>query len=372
VKKIRIAFVASTFVVGGAERVTSSLVFRLPRDRFETKWFFLRGAGELGRELLRAGQPGLERVERGRLDPLVGLRLAAHFRRWRPDVVFCMDHHNAMLWGRVAGVLAGASACVVASHSTGLFGKRRSMRWSDRWLMEFTHRVVALSRTHARYLRDVEGVAAGKIAVIENGVDIDVFCAGDRRGARAELGIGDGVPVVLMVAALRPEKAHDALIEAAALLWGRGRCPLFLVAGDGARRGELEALARERGVDGVVRFLGARDDVARLLHAADVLVLPSHPVVETLPLAVLEAMAAGVPVVASRVGSVPELVDDGVNGILIAPADPVELARAIGYIVDNPDAAAAMARSARERVVARYSLDRMARSYQRLFEDLVA
>ncbi len=372
-KRIRIAFVASTFTVGGAERVTMSLVRCLPRERFDVGWFFLREAGILGQELLESHHYGVERLQRHRYDPLVLPRLWRHLRRWRADIVVCMDHHNAMLWGRLAAIGAGVPAQVAVSHSTGLYGKRGSLRCADRWLMEFTDRMVALSATHAAYLRDVEGIAPGKIRVIENGIDAERFApAPEGDDLRGSLGIGPGERVVMMVAALRPEKAHEALIDAATRLMASGRSLKFLLVGDGEQRAFLERRVTENGLDGCVRFLGVRHDVARLLHLADVLVLPSHPVVETLPLAVLEAMAAGVPVVASRVGSLPELIDDGVTGRLIAPADGVELADAIEGILNDPDSAASMADAARLRVRERYSLERMALEYQELFETLVA
>jgi glycosyltransferase involved in cell wall biosynthesis len=372
VKRIRIAFVASTFGVGGAERVTCALASRLPRERFDLGWFFLREAGELGRELLEAGGYGVERVERHRFDPTTAVRLHRHLRRFRPDIVFCMDHHNAMLWGRLTALTAGIPARVAASHSTGLFGRRGSLRPSDRWLMEFTDRVVALSRTHAAYLRDWEGIDPGRIRVIENGIDVASFAAGGVGGdaLRVELNIGAGERVVTMVAALRPEKAHDALLEAASRLVAEGRSLKFLVVGDGERRQELERRVRRDGLDSAVRFLGIRRDVARLLHVSDVLVLPSHDVVETLPLAVLEAMAAGVPVVASRVGSLGEVIEDGRSGRLIRPADSMELAEAIAYILDNPPVAEEWVRTARQRVEDGYSLERMTREYQQMFEEL--
>lgn len=379
VSTIRIALVASTFGVGGAERVTAGVLDRLPRDRFETCLYFLQSAGPVGRALFDRGFEGVERLcKRPRDSRAVG-RLTRCLRAQRPHVVLCMDHHDAMLAGRVAGILSGARASVVASHSTGLVGPdgsvRRSFRRSDRVMMEFTTRVVAVSASHAHYLRSSEGIDRRRIAVIENGIDLSEWPPVDaqaRARARAALGIDPGEAVVAMVAALRPEKAHEALLDAVAVLRDRGRKVRALLAGDGQRRVPLETIAASLGIADRVSFLGVRDDVARLLHASDVVVLPSRAVVETLPLAVLEAMAAGIPVIASAVGSVPEVVVDGETGWLIPPADGLELARRIEHVLDEPAGAARVAARAREHVVARYSIERTAAQYTNLFEEVSA
>jgi glycosyltransferase involved in cell wall biosynthesis len=375
VKKVVVSFVASTFTVGGSERVLSHLITRLPRDRYRVNLYFLREAGRVGRELFDAGVGGAERLQRHRFDPVAAVRLCRHLRHDPPDLLFVLDHHNAMLWGRVAALLAPVPRVVLASHATGLFGKRRNFRVTDRWLMEFTDRVVALSRAHARYLVETEGVAPGCVTIIENGIPLDEYAGDDavgeaRAGLERELALGPQDRVVIMVAALRPEKAHEVFLEAARLLVVSHRDLKFLIVGDGPRRAELELLCTRLDLDPHVRFLGVRSDVARLLHVARVLALPSHPAVETLPLSVLEAMAAGVPVVATRVGSLPEVIDSGRTGLLIDPGDPRALASAIESLVDDPVRSREMAAAAREVVVSRFSVDRMVDGYAALFQSL--
>ena len=371
----RIAVVASTFGVGGAERVTADVLRRLDRQRFQARLFFLHDAGVVGRELFRDGFPGCERIMKQRGDRGALFRLIVQLRSFRPDIVFCLDHHDAMTLGRLAGLAAGARALVVASHATGLVGKKRAFGALDRLLMEFTRRVVAVSAAHARYLTETEGIERGRITVIHNGVDVSqlrLATPEQKRVARGDLGIENGQPVVLMVAAMRPEKAHEALLAAVAQLKDEGRKTRVLLAGDGERRAALEAIAESLGVRGDVEFLGIRRDVVRLLHAADVVVLPSHGVVETLPLAVLEAMAAGTPVIASAVGSVPDLVRDGETGWLIPPADSVSLANRIRYILDDGERVDTMRRRAREWVAGRYSIESTAARYEALFEEVMA
>ncbi|HEX5131855.1 MAG TPA: glycosyltransferase [Candidatus Krumholzibacteria bacterium] len=372
---IRVALVASTLGVGGAERITADVLRRLPADRFRTQLYFLHAAGPVGRSLIADGFDGIERMAEGTHDVAALLKLARLFRRNRPDVVYCLDHHDAMTLGRLAGLASGARAMVVASHATGLVGKSHIFGPVDRMLMDFTGRVVAVSRTHARYLHEHEGLPISSVRVIENGVDAAAYppvSDRSRAEARAELALGPDEHVIAMVAAMRPEKAHDVLLHALARMRDAGIHAAALLAGDGERRGALEKLADELGLAGSVRFLGVRGDVARLLHAADVVVLPSHAVVETLPLAVLEALAVGVPVVASAVGSIGEVIRDGETGCLIPPADAMALADRVTYILENREAALAMARRGMALVRDRFTIERTTRGYEALFSEMVA
>ncbi len=374
-EKTRIAFVASTLRVGGAENVLFNLVTRLPADRFETDLLFLREPGPVGLRLIRSGVPSVDSLERGRLDPSTLARVVAVFRSRPPDILFSLDHHNAMFWGRLASLIAGVPRRVVASHSTGRMESRRSFTRVDRALMRWTDAVVALSGTHAAYLRDVEGVDPGKIVVIENGIDTKRYESVDETELlrlRREVGLREGERAVTIIAALRPEKAHEAFLEAAKILvTERPDLGLkFLIVGDGPRRGAIEALRNRLGLAERVLLLGGRDDIPAVLGISSVVALPSHGAVETLPLAVLEAMAAGVPVVASAVGSVPDLMEDGRNGKLIAPADAVGLSTAVCHIMDNREGTEQIVRRARDTVRGRYTVEKMVSGYAELFRRL--
>ena len=375
VKTIRIAFIASTLDVGGAENVLFDLVTRLPADRYEAEFLFLKTAGTVGERLVLRGIPHVDSIQRGRADPLLLARLASHLKSFSPQILFSIDHHNAMFWGRLASLMSHVPRRVVASHSTGRMESRRSYTRLDRLLMRYTDAVVALSSHHAAYLGQVEGIDARKIVIIENGIDTGRFENVDPSAVeklRHELGIEAGDRVVMMVASLRPEKAHEALLEAAkAIVVGRpGDAVKFLVVGEGPQRGAIETLRSSLGLEHRVNLLGERNDIPELLGLANVLVLPSHAAVETLPLAVLEAMAGGVPVVASAVGSVPEIIEDGRTGRLIAPADAVGLSEAICHIFDKHEETQQIISKARETVRARYTVGRMVSRYEELFERL--
>lgn len=359
--------------VGGAENVLVDLVTRLSTERFETSLYFFRDAGPLGHDLLQRGYSGVEGLQRHRMDPTVLFRLARRLSAFAPHVLLALDHHNVMFWAGLSSLLAGVPRRVVASHSTGRMNGRRNFKGSDRLFIAGADTVVALSPSHARYLEQQETIDPARIEIIENGIDATRFDSPDPAAAarlHADLGIEEDDRVVVMVAALRPEKAHEALLEAAQSLTSTRGHMKFLVVGDGERRAELKRLRDAMKLERDVLFLGVRKDIPQLLALADVAVLPSHDAVETLPLAVLEAMAAGVPVVASAVGSVPDVIEHGRNGLLIRPADAIGLRDAICYIIDNKEESLALARRARNTVLERYTVDRMVSRYAALFERL--
>jgi glycosyltransferase involved in cell wall biosynthesis len=207
----------------------------------------------------------------------------------------------------------------------------------------------------ARRILEREGLTPASIAVIPNGVDLAAFP--ERKPAST-------VRRFITVANLRAEKNHETLLAAAAALQRAYPDLEFQIVGDGPRRRQLEQLARDRGLSRVA-FLGHREDVASLLAAADVFVLPSRS--EAFPNGVLEAMAAGLPVVASAVGGLLDLIQDGRTGLLVAPGDPEALAAALRSLIDAPERAAAIGRAARADVQQRYSFDRMVSSFEQLY-----
>ncbi len=374
--KIKIAFIASTLEVGGAENVLYNLITRLPADSYDSELCFLKDPGTVGNRIVGEGVRYHHGLQRHRTDPLVLARLVPILRSFSPDIFFSIDHHNAMFWGRIASVLARVPVRVVASHSTGRMETTRSFTVWDRLLMRQTTVVVALSEAHASYLHDVEEVEREKIVIIENGIDTERFGSVDPTrvaALRTELGLREDDKVVAMVAVLRPEKAHSALLAAAKSI-NDTRPDLgvkFLAVGDGPERARLETERARLGLEESVSFLGIRDDIPDILHMADAVVLPSHPAVETLPLAVLEAMAAGAPVVASAVGSVGDIIEDGWNGKLIAPADAVGLSEALCHIFDKPQETKQIIERARETVQERYTVEKMVAKFDALFQRLV-
>ena len=225
----------------------------------------------------------------------------------------------------------------------------------QRQAYRFAHRIVANSSAAAdRLVR--EGVRRSRIEVIANGVQADRFAAHPAR---------EPLRTIVTVANLRQEKGHETLIDAAA--WLRNRHPhlRYLFVGAGPRRAMLESLVNARGLADTVVFTGHRDDVAALLGEADLFVLPSRS--EAFPNAAIEAMAAGLPIVACGVGGLIDLVDPERTGVLVPPDNPAALAEAIDRLVSEPQRAARMGAAARQAVTSRYSFERMVQAFANLY-----
>jgi L-malate glycosyltransferase len=201
-----------------------------------------------------------------------------------------------------------------------------------------------------------EGIGTGSIAVIPNGLAPEAFVARSPAGR---------IRRIITVANLRPEKNHETLIAAAEILSRDYPDVRYQIVGDGPRRAELEAFAEARGVAAIIEFLGHREDVPALLAAADAYVLPSRS--EAFPNGAIEAMAAGLPVVAGAVGGLLDLIDNGRTGRLVPPGDAVALATALSDLIERPADAEAMGRAARADVLGQYSFDRMVASFEDLY-----
>ncbi len=275
---------------------------------------------------------------------------------------------DKMFWGRLAAWLSGVPVICSALHSTGL---PDHVELPNRLLAPLTDAFIAVAEPHGRYLAEHEGCPARKVVVIPNGIDADRFHPRQpSRRLQDELGLDPAAPVAGIVAALRPEKNHEMFLKVAVSVCQELPAARFLVVGDGPQRPNLESLARSLGIAEAVRFLGTRSDVDEVLPLLDVLLLTSH--MEANPICLLEAMAAGKPAVATRVGSVTESVQPGKNGYLVSPGDAQGMAAYVLELLSDRNRAAEMGRAGREQVIARWTVDRMVRGYEDLITNVYA
>ncbi len=359
---LRVMFVITCMPVGGAETLLVQIVRRMDRGRFAPEICCLKYPGPLG-EMIAAEVPVHTGLLSHKYDLRVLPRLAKRIHERKVDAVVTVGTGgDKMFWGRLAAWLDGVPVICSALHSTGLPDRVERL---NRLLAPITDAFIAVAPAHGRYLAEHEGCPADRVVVIPNGVDVERFHPRwpDRDLAR-QVGLPEGAPVAGIVAALRPEKNHELLLKAAAILRRRVPEARWLVVGDGTRRAELERLAAELGLSEAVCFLGSRSDVPQVLSLVDVFVLTSH--MEANPVSILEAMAMEKPVVATAVGSVPETVHDGLTGFLVPPGDAEAVAARVTELLEDPDRAAAMGRRGREEVIARWSVQRMVQGYEEL------
>jgi glycosyltransferase involved in cell wall biosynthesis len=368
---LRIQFLVNSLVIGGAERVVEELCLRLPERGFEVGVGAMRAAGPIGERLRARGLAVDEDLAPDRSDLFQIRDLARYLRERQPDLLYFLDHSNALFYGVLAKRFAGRPPAVLAVHRTGREDGSPSLSLSDRLLLRGVDAVVAVSNSHRDYLRDLEGVSGEKLHVVFNGVDAAAYetrlQAGEKAARRAEFGLPAAAMCVALVAALRPEKNHALALDAFSRLG-----PQFhlVLVGDGALRAHLEAEAAALQLEGRVHFLGARDDVPRVLACMDALLLSSHPRVETFPLCVLEAMAAQLPVVATDVGSLHEMLLDGETGRLVPPGDAAALAVALRQVLEDEPAGRESGRRGRQRVAEQFSVDRMVDGTARILREL--
>jgi glycosyltransferase involved in cell wall biosynthesis len=356
-RPVPIAIFLSSFDPGGTEHQMTELAARLDRRLFEVHVACLRDEGALRRRVEGTAasiQPFALRTFKSAHAVRQMVRFAGWCRERGIRVVQTCDFY-ATVFGIPGAALAGVPVRIASRRDIVMPERTPGQERLQRIAYQFAHRVVANSAAAADRLIE-EGVADWKVVSIANGLDPDRFAPPQPKKRRR---------VITTVANLRPGKGHDVLLRAAARVLRRVPDATFQIVGDGPRRAELERQAAALRVAGQVRFFGHRHDVPELLQASDIFAFPS--LMEAAPNALLEAMVAGLPVVASRAGGMLEVVEHGHNGLLVPPGDERALAAAILRLIERPGLAARLAEAARASIEARFSFDRMVGEFQQLY-----
>jgi len=365
----RIVHVLSSFGMGGQERVAFDLAVSQRRAGHDVTALSLAPLpdGPLGAELAAAGI-SVDRVARAKpgLDPILILRLARWMRGHHIELVHT---HNrmALIYGAPAGRLARARV-VHTKHGnnpkggTRLFAGNLAARCVDAF--------VAVSEETAAFARKRREIDERKLRVIANGIELDRFHpdAAARARVRRELGISDDAWVIGTVGRVAVEKNQALLLRAMAPLLGPEA--RLIVAGDGPLMADLTQLAESLGIARFAHLLGVRRDVPDILNALDVFALTSDT--EGLPLVVLEAMASGLPVLSTRAGGVPNVLDEGDTGYLVAIGDEAALRARAVRLRDDPAGRRACGERARAAAITRFSAARMQRDYLELYARVLA
>ena len=369
---VRIAYFAPLLGTGGTQRHLQQVLSLLDPARFEATVYTLRPGGEVEDELRASGVDVRSLSVGGSLAAPRSLRAivstARALRRARIDVVHGYQWRPALV-GAIAGRLARVPLRLASKRS--LTGDDARARGAWRRIGRQVDTVIV----NADALR-IEGEQLGmhcRWALLQNGIDAERFTvAAPGAAARAAAGLDRARPVVGTVGRLEDRKGHDQFLDAMRTLvaTGNGTSPQGLIVGDGPLRVALEGHAATIGPAGRIRFTGTVADVRPLLAAMDVFVLPSWA--EGMSNALMEAMAAGRPVVATAVGGNTEVVSDGRTGVLVPPGDPAAIARAVGDLLRDPDRATRLGAAARDDVIRRFGARARVAELERLYEERLA
>ena len=374
-EKIRLLQFVTSFQIGGTERQVVLLGRNLDRQSFDLHLACLNRSGPfrdgvegLGIPLVDYPIPSLHSFEAVRKCA----RFASYVRRHEIEIV-----HTYGLYPNLFAIpparLARAPVIVSSIRDTGEWLTPMQKRVQRVVCRLADHVLVNAKAVVGRLV--AEGYDAGRITVIENGVDLSRFAGrGDRGALRRELGLAPGTPLVAVICRMHNNlegvdlKGVRFFLEAAAILARRFESVRFLIVGDGPQRGDMERLAMDLGLQNRVVFTGFRLDIPEILSEISVAVSPS--LAEAISNSVVEAMAAGVPVVATRVGGNPEAIEDGQSGIIVPARDAEALARPIARLLEDPALASRMGEAARRRVAERFSMESMINATERVYRSL--
>jgi len=368
-QRITVLHLIGTLQVGGAEQQLVSLAPLFNPERFRIIVATMQPRDTLAGAL--AGTHVECRLLNFRVRHFISgvWRLCSLLRREKVDVLHTHMYH-ASWYGRIAGLCARVPVMVTTDHGHDPWRKPWHIAF-ERFALRYTDLKIAVSKDVAEVLKARDHVPDEKLVVIPNGVDPERFrvVKAERDSIRAEFGFTDDTVLIGSVGRLVEPKAYHVLIEAMVHVSKLVPPARLVLIGDGPLRGDLERCASDLGVSDGVLFAGARSDIPAVLAAIDIYAMSSNR--EGLPVSLLEAMAAGKPIVATMVGGIPEVVSDRREGLLVPSGDPEALAGAIRELACDPKLAAHLGRQASEKVAAEYSIGATVRRLEEVYCSLL-
>jgi glycosyltransferase involved in cell wall biosynthesis len=356
--------------MGGAEVLAARLAHRLG-TAYRFVFVCLDDLGSLGEQLRADGFPVHVLSRRAGVDCGLVYRLARVLRREQIDLVQA-HQYTPFFYALAARLLYRRPPILFTEHGRAFPDyPRRKRIFANRLLLERRDRVVAVGKAVRQALIDNEGIPAERVTVIYNGVDVEALAKHrqERETVRRELAIDPEDLVLIQVARLDPLKDHGTAVRAMKKLVERRAQARLLLVGEGPERTGIEQAIRDGDLRANVLLLGLRTDVARLLSAADLFLLTS--VSEGIPVTLIEAMAAGLPVISTSVGGVPEVVEDGTTGLLSPVGDPTCLAEQILRLAEDPPLRKCLGERGLARAGELFSETQMHKGYVQLYEEML-
>lgn len=381
-ERINLLHVIGSLQIGGAEKLLVSTMRKIDKKRFNPIVCCTGAGGELEQNMRECGIPVKvlcsNRPGSGSFYDLIEIvRLAYFMRKNRIDIVHTHLFESNVI-GRIAAKLAKVPVTVSTIHNIYHWKKGKGFKNRIKALVDkitanyFTDMLIAVSDSVRKYHIDL-GFNAKKIVILRNMVDLNEFKPlhnFDPVKKRRELRLDINCPVILNVAVLSEQKGHKYLLKAAKSILTTVPNTQFLIVGDGPLKAQLMSIAKIAGVSDNVTFIGMRKDIPELLSTCDIFVMSS--LWEGLPITLLEAMAMAKPIVATSVGGIPEVIENGKDGILVPPKDPEALADAIIYLLRNKEKAKEMGIAAMKKVEEQYSASVVVRKLEQLYEELLS
>ena len=364
-----VCHVLHTLEVGGGETLARAIALNSVGE-FRPVFALLDELGALGHDLLEQGIEVTVIGRRPGIDWGCARRLRQLFRQTRAAVIHA-HQYGPLLYSALARVPGMPTPILFTEHGRDFPDYRRWKRvWANRLLLSPRDRFVAVGESVRRALIDFEGLPEPRIEVIYNGCDLSQFDSkrSDRSLVRSELGLEEGEFVVIQVARLDRLKDWPTALRAVKLLLSEDPTARFVVVGDGEDRSRLERLSQELQLTERVLFLGSRPDVPRLLQAADAFMLSS--ISEGVPLTLIEAMASGLPCVATSVGGIPELIRDGETGLLVRAGDHVGLAAQLARLASTPGLSQRLGLAGHHHILDRHDAFVMHERYLELYREM--
>jgi glycosyltransferase involved in cell wall biosynthesis len=365
VKPVKVLHVIPRLSVGGVENQLSLVLRHYDGSSLSPLVCCLDGEDEIGREIEAAGTPVIYLNKLGhRFDWTIVRDIRRVIGQNGVTIVRTHQYH-ANLYGRLAARLARVPCIVASVHNVYTIDRKLHRRILNRFLARFTDRVIAVSLAVKEDIVRYDALPPDKVSVIYNGIDRARFSAKDTGRARYALGIAPNIPVLGTIGRLTPQKGQRYLLDAVAELRKRHDRILLLIVGDGPLREDLERQVGALDIGDHVVFLGIRRDVPELLAAMDIFVLPS--LWEGLGNSLIEAMAAGKPIIATDIPPIKEVVTSEGVGVLVPPKDEATLVSAIDSLLRDRAHADRLGAAARELVCSSFDLSATVKAYTDLF-----
>lgn len=370
---IRILYIHHTFRNQSGSFLLWNLASRIDKRRYRVFAACLREGGPYERKLRDIGVKVTNFDLKTLIDFRIIFKLVHYIKKHKIDIVETAVFPSDV-YGRISARLANVPIIISTMHRAEDHKQEaiyRALFFVDTFTMAFTTKIIAVSQAVKNYLISWHKMRADKIKVIYNGLDPRNYsCDVDKATLRSALGLAPEVPIVAVVGRLVKLKGIDYFLRAASAILVAGENVQFLVVGEGPLKGDLTKQAKILGIGRNVYFAGFREDIPEILSAIDILVVPS--LWEGLPLVVLEGMLSGKPIVATRVGGIPEAVKDGKSGILVPPRDVDALRDSVLELLKNPEKRKELGERGKQRALQYFDIERMVRDYTGVYDECIA